>query len=412
VIRWIQDRIWLASSIFSAIPALAFLATDYVSAGALALVSGLIFSSAVFFAFVSPQAHLIAQFLGVAAVFVFQVQGLATFALLVAAFFAAALQERVWALINTGLSTLILVAGIWMTPLVEKSFFELFGALDLVAKIIFSVISGIAPLAFFLLGRLIFLTERHVGTEFDQALNFQHRAKNALDLAEQEGRFEIAREITELVIQKNTAVISQAEGALYASKVDASVAPRALERLSVSAREAQAEIRRLYELLNRNKKISPAPPGLGELDELIISYRERGYNVTKRESGHSFRLPEGANFVIYKIIFDSLDNVASHCASGTDVAIDFTWIDPGVQILIKDNGQEVDRRASAALGLIDDTVDIAEDIESVIETIEGATLTGMKERAAIYGGNVEATRVPGVGFTVSVIFPNIRSEIT
>ena len=83
MIRWIQDRIWLASSIFSAFSALAVLTTDYVSAGVLALISGFLFSSAVFFAFVSPQAHLIAQFLGFATVFVFQVPRAAKIAVVV-----------------------------------------------------------------------------------------------------------------------------------------------------------------------------------------------------------------------------------------------------------------------------------------------------------------------------------------
>ena len=37
-----------------------------------------------------------------------------------------------------------------------------------------------------------------------------------------------------------------------------------------------------------------------------------------------------------------------------------------------------------------------------------ADVAGMRERAALYGGRVEATRVPGVGFTVSAIFPDLR----
>ena len=38
----------------------------------------------------------------------------------------------------------------------------------------------------------------------------------------------------------------------------------------------------------------------------------------------------------------------------------------------------------------------------------GPGFTAMRERAAIYGGSVEVTKVPGVGFTVSAIFPRLR----
>jgi hypothetical protein len=40
---------------------------------------------------------------------------------------------------------------------------------------------------------------------------------------------------------------------------------------------------------------------------------------------------------------------------------------------------------------------------------DGATLAALKDRAAIYGGRIEATKVPGVGFTLSAIFPNLKS---
>jgi signal transduction histidine kinase len=31
----------------------------------------------------------------------------------------------------------------------------------------------------------------------------------------------------------------------------------------------------------------------------------------------------------------------------------------------------------------------------------------MRERAQLFGGNVEAKIVPGIGFTINAIFPNI-----
>lgn len=408
MIRWIQDRIWLASAIIS-IPITAVLAlADFFSAGLPVLISAALFGAGLLFAFISPQAQLAAQVFGLAAVVVFEQQGATSLLTFLTPMVAAALQARAWGVINSSVSAAILIFLLWFSPNLQVTVFEPFLVLGFGARLALSFLITGAVLASYLLGRYFFLVERHVGTEFDQALHFQNRARLTLEMAEQEERFDIAREITELVIQRNTAVISQAEGALYAAKIDAAVAPRALERVSNSARQAQAEIRRLYELLNRSKKISPAPPGLGELEELVISFRERGYNVTLRESGHQFRIPEGASFVIYKIIFDALDNVAAHCSSGTDVSIDFTWVDSGVQVMIKDNGFEVARRAAQALGLADSDETPTDQLDEIVEQIEGPTLTGMRERAAIYGGKVEISRSNQVGFNISAIFPSIR----
>jgi signal transduction histidine kinase len=100
-------------------------------------------------------------------------------------------------------------------------------------------------------------------------------------------------------------------------------------------------------------------------------------------------------------------NVRTHAPSGSDVTIDFSWVDHGVQVLVKDNGIEVANRSTTLDGLTDGYT-AADDLKSLVEPISGASLTGMRERAALYGGRVEATRVPGVGFTVSAIFPNLR----
>lgn len=90
---------------------------------------------------------------------------------------------------------------------------------------------------------------------------------------------------------------------------------------------------------------------------------------------------------------------------GTDVSIDFSWTQTGMQLLVKDNGTEVSNRG---LSLEQLAYTAEEDRRALTETIKGAGITAMGERAALYGGSIEATRVPGVGFTVSAIFPNLR----
>ena len=77
--------------------------------------------------------------------------------------------------------------------------------------------------------------------------------------------------------------------------------------------------------------------------------------------------------------------------------------------MIKDNGVEALRRSQVNLDLEDFGYTAEDDARALVETIRGAGLMAMRERAALYGGGIEATRVPGVGFTVSAIFPHLRS---
>jgi signal transduction histidine kinase len=266
---------------------------------------------------------------------------------------------------------------------------------------------------FWLLGRLAATRFTYVGTSQDKAVARREQASLAIQIAEQNERLDIARDISELIIQKITAVISLAEGGTYATKADASAGLRSLERVAHSARDAHTELRRLYDMLHREHTVSAAPPGLADLNPLMIAYREFGYNASIRHEGPRFQVNEGAELTIFKIVFDALENIKQHTPVGTDVTVDFSWVDEGLQVLVKDNGIEVSNRAVVALGLEGEDV-LAEgytaedDLKALVEPITGPGFTAMRERAAIYGGSVEVTKVAGVGYTISAIFPRLR----
>jgi signal transduction histidine kinase len=261
----------------------------------------------------------------------------------------------------------------------------------------------------YLLGRYSFVSVVHVGTRNDRLYVREESSKLALEIAEQNERFGIARDINELIIQKVAAVISLTEGGQYAAKVDPSSATRSLEKISQSARAAHTELRRLFDMLNKTHQVSAAPPGLRELEALVVLYRELGFNAYLRNEGKPFALNEGAQLALYRIVFDALENVKQNCPIGTDVSIDLSWVEDGMQVLIKDNGIEVANRDLVSLAGEDSGYTAEEDLKALTEPIVGKGITAMRERAALYSGSVEATKVPGVGFTVSAIFPHLKS---
>ena len=269
------------------------------------------------------------------------------------------------------------------------------------------------PLLVFISSRLAITLQVHVGTSLDQRVVNRETSNLALMVAEQNERFQIAREISEVILQEVTAALSQAEGGIYAARLDPAVAPRVLERVAANTRSAHQELRRLYDQLNRNLGIQAAPPGLDDIEQQIVLLREFGYTANLTHTGERFDLAEGAALAIYRLVFDALENVKDHAPVGSSVTVDFTWVGEGLQILVKDNGIETANRAAKAVADVlgnrpDSGYTAEEDLEALVRPIIGASITAMRERAALYGGAVEVASVPGVGFTVSAIFPQLR----
>jgi len=416
LIRWIQDHRWLSSAALSAFALLFLGGIDLLAQGYLALITTAILALAVLFAAQIPALSMALTVIGTAVEIWMGLSPVAGgLSAAMALFLTAAFASRIWYSICLSVTIAVGLAVAWVNSFGLPLGADVYGLTfqselsKTSAFLVLSLLVGAGNILFWLLGRLAITYEVYVGTEFDRALSADTQAKLSLEVAEQNERFEIARDINELIIQKVTAVISQAEGGSYAAKADPTSALRSLERVAASARAAHTELRRLFDMLNKTHSVSAAPPGIDELQNLAITYREFGFNVSITHEGPRFEITEGAGLAIYRIVFDSLENVKQHCIVGTDVAVSFSWVEEGMQVLIKDNGVESLRRSQVSLELEDTGYTAEDDVRALVETIRGAGLTAMRERAALYGGGIEATRVPGVGFTVSAIFPHLRS---
>ena len=416
MIRWIQDHKWLSSSLVAGFALLFLGGIDLLSQGYNGLIVAAILSSAILFAATLPQLSIALTVAGTVTEVVLGLSPVAGgLSAAMALFLTAAFASQLWYFLTLAITVLCGLTIAWTNSFglpLGNDVYGLYLNSELSrtsAFVVFALVVGAGNILFWLLGRLAITYEVFVGTEFDRALSADTQAKLSLEVAEQNERFEIARDINELIIQKITAVISQAEGGAYAAKADVSSALRSLERVGISARAAHTELRRLFDMLNKTHSVSAAPPGVDELQNLVVTYREFGYNVSLSHEGARFDISEGAALAIYRIVFDALENVKKHCVVGTDVSIDFSWVSEGMQVLIKDNGVEAQRRNVATLDDLESGYTAEDDVRALVETIKGAGLTAMRERAALYGGSIEATRVPGVGFTVSAIFPHLRA---
>ena len=263
--------------------------------------------------------------------------------------------------------------------------------------------------AAYALGRIMHLRLRHIGTPLDIAYNTVRSSRLRLEIAKQNERLEIAKDLSDLLVQRVSAVVSISEGGRYSISADPGSAERVLERTFEAGRAAQSELRRLYDYLNSAIIGDVESFRISDLNDLAVAYRELGFNTVISSQGSSFALNEGMELCVYKIVFEALQNVRKHAPIGTDIGIDFLWVEDGLQILVKDNGIEVENRAKRSLGELVDDYTAQDDLEGLLMEFDGATLSVLRDRAAIYMGRIEATRVPGVGFTLSTIFPNLKS---
>jgi signal transduction histidine kinase len=257
-------------------------------------------------------------------------------------------------------------------------------------------------------GRLTITRAIHVGSDTDRALLLHRQASLGLEVAKQTERLGIARDLTDLLVQRLTAVVSLSDGAKYLASADPDSALRAISRIADSSTSAQSELRKLYDLLHEGHELLAAPPSLAELPDLVVAMRQLGFNVSLKVDGVPFGVNEGAELCIFKIVFESLENVKKNTPSDTDTAVNFYWTDNGVQILIKDNGIETRRRAELTAEQLLEGYGVADDLAALTSVVDGATLSALRERAALYEGSIEISQVAGVGYTVSAFFPQLR----
>jgi len=205
----------------------------------------------------------------------------------------------------------------------------------------------------------------------------QHQAEQAL-AAE---RARIARELHDIVAHHLSVVVLQAAGAQASSKP----VPDALAKIERSGREALTEMRRLLGVLRdpaEGEGLAPQP-GVAELAALAEGVRAAGLPVRLAVEGDHVALPTAVDVSAYRIVQEALTNVLKHAGpASADVTVG--CVDGAVVIEITDDG------FGAAVA---------------DPSVGGHGLIGMRERAAMFGGDLLAGPQPGGGFAVRARLP-------
>ena len=199
-------------------------------------------------------------------------------------------------------------------------------------------------------------------------------------------RARIARELHDIVAHHLSVVVLQAAGA----RASGQASDGTLEKIEHSGRQALTEMRRLLGMLREpDEEPALAPqPGLGELPALAESVRAAGLPVRLVVDGDGAALPAAVDVSAYRIIQEALTNVLKHAGSAR-AEVSIGYVDDSVTIEVTDDGPGLE----------------AGDLVWAEATQGGRGLTGMRERVALFGGDLRAGPRPDGGFTVRARLP-------
>jgi signal transduction histidine kinase len=208
----------------------------------------------------------------------------------------------------------------------------------------------------------------HARRAEERAAELEREREERARVAVAEERARIARELHDVVGHSVSVMTVQAGAVRRLLKPDQEREREALETVEETGRQALTEMRRMVGVLRRPEEApARAPqPGLEHLDKLVAQVREAGLPVTLKVEGDPVQLPPGVDLTAYRVVQEALTNALKHSnATGADVLVRYRGRD--VELVVMDDGRGV---ASGDGG--------------------GHGLVGMRERVAVYGGDLVA----------------------
>jgi signal transduction histidine kinase len=206
--------------------------------------------------------------------------------------------------------------------------------------------------------------------------------RRELEHAQLRERQMLARELHDTVAHRVAAIAiqSQAARAVLAKRPEAAAA--ALSAIEGEASRALSELRALVGAL-RDDAPATLAPGLGTIEELV---RDAGAHAHLEREGDFGAIAPSVEHALHRIARESLHNVARHGRGVGRIDVRLVARADEVTLTVRDDGQ------------------------SHGEPSKGYGLVGMKERAHLLGGRLEAGPSPTGGWVVEAVLPRRGAE--
>ena len=207
-------------------------------------------------------------------------------------------------------------------------------------------------------------------------------------------RAQIARELHDIVAHAMSVIAVRSGVARMVIDTDPQQAREALAIIETTTRRSLHEMRLLVSMLrdaeDHHAELSPVP-GLGDLDRLVADTAAAGVTVEVTIDGTGHGLSQAADLSAYRIVQEALTNVVRH-AGPTRARVQISYRPGELSIEVTDDGPggQVPPPVSSRTG-------------------SGHGLIGMRERAALFGGQLSAGPHAG-GFRVTASLPTTDSR--
>jgi signal transduction histidine kinase len=207
----------------------------------------------------------------------------------------------------------------------------------------------------------------------------EERARQAVSAE----RLRIARELHDVVAHAMSVIAVQAGVANHVIDSRPELARQALATVETNTRAALVEMRRLLGVLRRpdepSGSLAPAP-GLADVPALVAHFAQAGLVVEVSGDDPPPDVPDGVDLSAYRIVQEGLTNVLRH--GGPKATLRIGHRSGELRIEIGDDGPVTPRRGGEP----------------------GHGLIGMRQRVALYGGQLEAGPRDG-GYAVRARLP-------
>jgi len=194
------------------------------------------------------------------------------------------------------------------------------------------------------------------------------------EVAAEQERTRIARDMHDVVAHSLAVVVAQADGARYIAAKDPAATEAALVTISTTAREALSDVRLLLTQLRHAQGDGPQP-ALVDLDRLFEQLRASGLTITQEVTGTPLPLGTAHQLAVYRIVQESLTNALRHAAIDRPVVVHFAWTPHGLDLTISSALKPATGRTGAI---------------KTATTSTGHGVAGMTERALLTGGHLTA----------------------
>jgi signal transduction histidine kinase len=208
--------------------------------------------------------------------------------------------------------------------------------------------------------------------------------------ARAEERSRIARELHDVVAHHVSVMTVQAGAARRILHRDPEAVQDALSTIEQMGRTALGEMRRLVGVLRTEaeparSELSPQP-GVHDVNGLVDQLRETGLQVQLWIEGESRSLSPGVDLAAFRLVQEALTNTLKHAGPQARAWVRIQYADRQLEIEVEDDGRGLVAGLGRAGG-------------------NGHGLVGMRERVALYGGDLRIGPRSGGGFEVRARFP-------